>query len=804
MRASYKWLAEYLDLADLSPAELADRLTSAGLAVDAVEPLNRGVERVVIGKILEVRPHPQADRLKICQVDVGGGERLEIVCGAPNAAAGLVVPVALPGARLPGGVEIRIAEFRGVSSHGMLCSADELGIETRYLPKRDVEGLLILPEDLPLGEDVVPHLHLDDVVFDLDLTPNRSDCLSIRGLVHELSAILRRPHRFPASVPGPRASGECPIQVRLETPRCPRYEAQVLEGIAVRETPLWMKMRLLAMGVRSIDLVVDVTNYVMLEWGQPLHAFDADAIAQGTIVVRQAREGERLVTLDGQERALTPDMIVIADPEKAIGLAGVMGGENSEITPSTRRIALESARFDGASIRRTGQALSLRSEAQQRFEKGVDPAAVSNALHRATELLVQLAGSHPVGPPRRVPAEADALKPTVISFSPQACARFLGVDVPEDEMYACFESLGFGVARGEDEWRVEVPTRRSDVHLPADLYEEVARLYGYHHIPATSMRLPVEAPESSDDLKLVRKVRRALVDWGLCEVRTYALTSPEAEAPVAPSGVAVPLLRPMSDDRRTLRRHLLPSLAEVARYNLAHQVSGGAIFEVGKAFLAASWPQDALPEERAVLGMLWFGEREGNPFERPRPFDFYDVKGVCDALLARLGIQAAYRVSHHAYLHPGRQASIEVGGVMVGTVGELHPDVGDRYEVGRAVYAEFDLGRLFPLASSEVRVQSIPRHPASRRDLAVVVPLGVESQALVDEARRTLSERGVLRMVRVFDVYTGVGVPEGQKSLAIALWFQRDERTMTDAEIDDAVEAVLRAWEAAFGAKLRS
>ncbi|ACV59138.1 phenylalanine--tRNA ligase subunit beta [Alicyclobacillus acidocaldarius] len=803
MRASYKWLAEYLDLAGLSPAELADRLTSAGLAVDAVDPLNRGVEGVVIGKILEVRPHPQADRLKVCRVDVGG-RQLEIVCGAPNAAPGLVVPVALPGAKLPGGVEIRIAEFRGVSSHGMLCSADELGIETRYLPKRDVEGLFVLPEDLPLGEDVVPHLHLDDVVLDLDLTPNRSDCLSIRGLVHELSAILRRPHRFPASVPAPAAEGESPLQVRLETPRCPRYEAQLLEGVEVRETPLWMKMRLLAMGVRSIDLVVDVTNYVMLEWGQPLHAFDADAIAHATIVVRQAREGERLVTLDGQERALTPDMIVIADPEKAIGLAGVMGGENSEIGPSTRRIALESARFDGASIRRTGQALSLRSEAQQRFEKGVDPAAVSSALHRATELLVQLAGSRPVGAPRRVPAQADVSKPTVISFSPRACARFLGVDVPEEEMRACFESLGFDVTQGENEWRVEVPTRRPDVQLPADLYEEVARLYGYDHIPATSMRLPVEAPESSGQLMLVRKVRRALVDWGLHEVRTYALTSPEAEAPVAPSGVPVPLLRPMSDDRRTLRRHLLPSLAEVARHNLAHQVLGGAIFEVGKVFLAASWPQEALPEERAVLGMLWFGEPEGDPFERPRRYDFYDAKGVCDALLARLGIQATYRVSQHAYLHPGRQASIEVNGEPVGLVGELHPDVGEAYEVERAVYAEFDLGRLLSLASSEVRVLPIPRHPASRRDLAVVVPRELESQALVDAAWRTLGDRGDLRLVRVFDVYTGVGVPEGHKSLAVALWFQRDERTLTDAEIDEAVEAVLRAWEAAFGAKLRA
>ncbi|WP_206832618.1 phenylalanine--tRNA ligase subunit beta [Alicyclobacillus fructus] len=803
MRASYKWLAEYLDLAGLSPAELADRLTSAGLAVDAVDPLNRGVKGVVIGKILEVHPHPHADRLKVCRVDVGDRE-LQIVCGAPNAAPQQLVPVALPGAKLPGGVEIGVAEFRGILSHGMLCSAEELGLEPRYLPKRDAEGLFVLPADLPLGADIVPHLHLDDVVLDLDLTPNRSDCLSIRGLVHELSAILRRPHRFPHSVPAPAVEGESPLRVRLETPRCPRYEAQLLEGAEVRETPLWMKMRLLAMGIRSIDLVVDVTNYVMLEWGQPLHAFDADAIAERTIVVRQAREGERLVTLDGQERALTPEMIVIADPEKAIGLAGVMGGENSEIGPSTRRIALESACFDGRSVRRTGQALSLRSEAQQRFEKGVDPAAVSSALHRATELLVQLAGSRPVGAPRRVPAQEEAPKPTIISFSPRECSRFLGVDVPEDEMRTCFESLGFTVVQGEREWRVEVPTRRPDVALPADLYEEVARLYGYDHIPSTSMRLPVEAPESSAHLPLLRRVRRALVDWGLYEVRTYALTSPEAEAPVSPSGVPVPLLRPMSDDRRSLRRHLLPSLAEVARHNLAHQVPGGAIFEAGKVFLAASWPQAALPEERSVLGMLWFGETEGDPFERPRRYDFYDAKGVCDALLARLGVQPTYRASECAFLHPGRQASIQANGQSIGLIGELHPDVAEAYEVERAVYAEIDLALLASVASADVRVAPLPRHPASRRDLAVLVPQAVEAQALVDAAWDALSDRDILRLVRVFDVYTGTGVPEGYKSLALALGFQQEERTLTDAEIDEAVNTVLRAWEAAFGAKLRA
>ncbi|GMA56311.1 hypothetical protein GCM10025858_08140 [Alicyclobacillus sacchari] len=516
------------------------------------------------------------------------GEQLQIVCGAPNARAGLRVPVALPGATLPGGVQIRRTKLRGVESNGMLCSAAEIGLETRLLPSGQTTGLFVLPTETPIGEDIVKVLCLDDVVLDIDLTPNRSDCFSIRGLVHEVAAILRCTHSFPESVEAPTGTGEAPIAIDLATELCPRYETQVLDGIQQVASPLWMQMRLVAMGIRTIDLVVDVTNYVMLEWGQPLHAFDADSIAQSRIVVRQARDGEALVTLDGQQRMLTRDMIVISDPEKAIGL-GVMGGENSEITSSTRRIAIESARFDGSSVRRTGQRLGLRSEAQQRFEKGIDPAAVTPA--GTSDSFVGRTGwcnTHRAAVAVQQKESATGLRQ--VPFVPERCREALGFAISNDEIENIFHALGFAVRSQDTPWLVEVPSRRPDVTLTADLYEEIARLHGYDNIPSTTTVLPVTPGMRDRRQAMLARARVLLVDMGLYEVRTYALTSPDALAPLAASYQPIPLLLPMSDERRVLRTHLLPSLTEVAVHNLAHQVPGGAIFEIGKSYLTTNLP----------------------------------------------------------------------------------------------------------------------------------------------------------------------------------------------------------------------
>lgn len=805
MKVSYQWLSEYLDLREYPPSRLAEALTSAGLAVDGIESRNQGVQGVVVGRVLTVEPHPDADRLRVCSVDVGGDAPYQIVCGAPNVAPEMVVPVALPGAILPGDKHIGRAKLRGVESNGMLCSAAEIGLDTRLLPAAQTQGLYALPLDTPIGQDIVNVLNLDDVVLDVDLTPNRSDCLSVRGLVYEIAAITRQSTTFPERIDVALPDTPSPLRVQINTPLCARYDAQVLEGLQSVPSPLWMQMRLMAMGIRSIDVIVDVTNYVMLEWGQPLHAFDADSIAEGTIVVRQANEGETLVTLDGQSRALNVGMIVISDPAKAIGLAGVMGGENSEISVATKRVVLESARFDPRATRRTGQALTLRSEAQQRFEKGIDPNAVQHALHRATSLLMELAGASAVGGTVSVRLEdhRDDTRPHEVMFSPEKCRELLGLAISDTEMARILTNLGFVVVERGDEWTVHVPARRMDVVRQADLAEEVARLYGYDNIPSTGFVTAVAPGVRNDRQKLIEDVKATLVESGLFEVRTYAFTSPEALAPVHSEDTVepIPLMYPMSDERRVLRTHLLPSLAEVARHNLAHRVMGGAIFEVGRAYLATSLPLTTQPTEREVFAMLWFGETSESLYGQSRAYDFYDAKGVVERVFQRLGIHVQMARATESWLHPGRSIAFSVNGKQIGVVGEVHPSVGDDIDVSRALYAELDILALVEQRATSLSVKSLPKFPGSRRDLALLVRRDTPVGEVIETIRQT--EQAVLQDVAVFDVYAGQGVSQDEKSVAISLAFQAEDRTLTDGELDDIVSIMLRALQEAHGARLR-
>lgn len=807
MKVSYEWLSEYVDLAGISPMDLAERLTRAGLAVDGVEMRNQGVEGVVVGAVLEVVKHPDAERLNVCSVDAGTGEVLQIVCGAPNVREGIRVPVALVGAKLPGDVKIKRAKLRGVESSGMLCSASELGLDTRLLPANQTSGLFILPEDTTIGADIVDVLRLNDAVLDIDLTPNRSDCLSIRGLAYETAAILHKETTFPASVDAVLPDVPSPLSVRLETDGCPRYDAQVLEGIQSKSSPLWMQMRLMAMGIRSIDLVVDITNYVMLEWGQPLHAFDSDTIADSTIIVRQARNAEVLVTLDGQSRSLSDEMIVISDPDKSIGLAGVMGGENSEISATTKRVVIESAQFDGRSIRRTGQRLGLRSEAQQRFEKGVDPVAVRNALARATNLLMQLAGAEPVGGIVTAHRGASSVGPsTEVVFSPEACRASLGFDISDANMATIFTNLGFTVTMHEHAWTVQVPSRRPDVSLQADLVEEVARLYGYDNIPSTNLVLPITPGLRSDRQRLIEQVKDLLVASGLYEVRTYAFTSPESLAPIGlnDSLPPIPLLYPMSDDRRVLRTHLLPSLAEVAVHNLAHRVTGGVIFEVGRTYLANNLPLRSQPMEQEYFSMLWFGQTSESLYNKPRDYDFFDAKGTIERLMEMLGIESVYERVDEGWLHPGRSAQILVGGERCGVIGEIHPTTAQALGLSRGVYAQLAVQTLVANRRKQLSTEALPKFPGSRRDIALLVDRTVSVGDLLGSIEASASSFSILKQIRVFDVYTGQGVADDKKSVAIALYFQDAERTLTDGEIDAVVEVAVHTVSDTYDAQLRS
>ncbi|MCL6454417.1 MAG: phenylalanine--tRNA ligase subunit beta [Alicyclobacillus sp.] len=814
MKVSYQWLCEVVDIRDVAPEALAARLTSAGLAVDAVEPRVQGIRGVVVGEVVACAQHPNADRLKVCEVRVSEAEApLTIVCGAPNVAAGQRVPVATVGAMLPGG-PIGRARLRGVESCGMLCSAAEIGLETRLLPKEQTEGLYILPADAPIGADVVAYLHLDDVVLDIDLTPNRSDCLSIRGLAYEIAALYGREVRLAA--PSLAASGQpSPVTVRLETDGCPRYDARVLEGLNDGPSPIWMQMRLLAMGVRPIGCIVDVTNYVMLEWGQPLHAFDLDQVHDRTIVVRQAEEGEELVTLDGIPRRLSADTIVIADPDRAIGIAGVMGGANSEIRSGTRRVILESAVFHAASVRRTGQRLGLRSEAQQRFEKGVDPVAVRAALDRAASLYTELAGGMLVGDAVSVRrgAPVDAEGEQIVEFDPLRCRGLLGADVADEQILQVFDALGFTTDRSSAVWRVTVPTRRPDITREADLVEEVARMVGYDQIPSTLPQGATTAGVLTRAQQMQRVTRHTLVGCGMMEVFTYAFTHPSQLdalriAEDDPLRRTIPLARPMSDDRTVLRTHLLPSLAQVAAYNLAHGNPGAGVFEIARVYVPNGLPLTEQPEERVQWAGLWFGQVPQRVGERARPYDFFDAKGVIEAWLEALGCrgQAEFQRTEKPWYHPGRSAEVVVDGRSVGTFGQLHPQTAEHLDVpANTLYAEFGLEKIAALSHPTLRVNPLPRFPMSLRDLAVVVRSTVAVADLVHAAKAAADriEPGVLESCQLFDVYRGAGIPEGKVSLAFSFVYRAADRTLTDAEVTNLEHAVLDAWKDAFQAELR-
>lgn len=818
MRVSYQWLSEYVDLNDVTPERLAELLTSGGLTVDAVTTRNQGVEGVVVGAVLACEQHSNADRLKVCQVDAGTGEILQIVCGAANVRAGVRVPVALVGAKLPGGVEIKRAKLRGVESSGMLCSAKELGLEVRLLPTEQTSGLFLLPEDTPIGQSIVDALHLDDAVLDLDLTPNRGDCLSMRGLAYEVAALLGRRSHFEEKAEGHHldVSDTPQVRVRIESSGCHAYAGQVLQLTGNHQpSPLWMQMRLLAAGIRPIDAIVDVTNYVMLEWGQPLHAFDFATVEAGQIIVRDAEQGELIETLDGQKRVLAEGMTLIADPKKALGIAGVMGGANSEISVGSRSVLLESALFERSHVRRTGQKLGLRSEAQQRFERGVDPAVQIPALKRAVALLQQIVGATPQGGVCQVTSDS---MPSMLShevcFSPARCNQALGTSFQASEMRNVFSRLGFTViGQGETEnWRIMVPSRRADIQLEADLVEEVARLCGYDAIPATLPMLANAPGRVGESYKLQKMTRSLFTSCGMDEVVTYAFGHPESISCLRlPENhslrQSIPLLLPMSEERSHLRRHLLPSLAQVALYNLNHGVKGGAIFEISRVFHPYQLPIVQQPEERHSLGALWFGHMDIELGRPPRAYTFFDAKGVLEYWLMVLGLQEnlQFTRSHLPWLHPGRSADILVNGVTIGSLGELHPETALQLELPRAIWAEIDLTTVVSLPVHAFQVHPVSRQPWSYRDLAVLVDHEVPAESLLIQVRKNaLAVMPHLQLTaKIFDVYSGKGIPVGKKSVGISISLGLEDATLDDDSIQRIMDAILQGLRLEYGAELR-
>ena len=792
MRVSLAWLREWVEVPEGAEA-LAERLTMAGLEVEAIEPAAPAFSGVVVAEVLEVAPHPDADRLRVCRV-AAGGEPLQVVCGAPNVRPGLRAPLATVGAALPDGTRIRRARLRGVESHGMLCSARELGLAD------DAEGLWELPPEAPVGEDLHRWLDLDDQVLEVALTPNRADCLSVRGIARETAAL------HGVALGGPRwepvaAAREDRLPVAVEAPEaCPRYLGRVVRGVdPAARTPLWMAERLRRAGLRSLGPLVDVTNYVLLELGQPLHAFDLARLREG-ITVRLARAGERIALLDGREVALEPDTLVIADAGGPVALAGIMGGAGSAVGPGTRDVFLECAFFAPGAIAGRARRHGLHTESSHRFERGVDPAMQREALERATGLLLEIAGGEP-GPVTEVLSEAHLPRRPAIAFRPQRARRLLGAELADSEMRALLERLGLSCeAPGEGPWRVTPPSWRFDLAIEADLVEEVARLHGYGRLPEAPLAGSPVMPPAPEGLLDEGRIRTLLADRGYHEAVTYSFVPEALQRRLDPEAEPVRLQNPLSAELAVMRTTAWVGLLQALQRNLARQQERVRLFELSMRFVR----QGSEITQEKTLAILAAGPAwpEQWGLDSRRPVDFHDVKGDLEALAAATGAPGAFafEAAAHPALHPGQSARVLRDGEPVGWIGALHPEVAGALDVGVPVV-------LLEVALEAVRRARVPRFeplspfPAVRRDLAVVVDEAVPAARIAETVRAAAGP--LLRELRIFDVYTGPGVEAGRKSVSLGLIFQESSRTLTDEEINGVVARVVARLEEAVGATLR-
>ena len=808
MLIPFSWLSQYVDIT-LPADELAHRLTMGGIEVGDV--ITRGGwEGCVVGYVRATRPHPNADTLTLCEVDPGDGRAVEVVCGAPNLAAGQKICFARPGATLLNmhtgrREELKPARIRGIVSEGMICSEAELEISDEH------EGIIVLPEEAQVGAALDEAL--GDTFLELELTPNRGDCLSMLGVAREIGALTGQTVRVPdvfyaeSDIPASELA-----RVTIADPdRCQRYTASVVTGIRIGPSPHWLQDRLTRAGLRPINNVVDVTNYVMLEFNQPLHAFDLDTVTDRHVVVRRAAEGEKFTTLDGVERVLTSDNLLIADPAQAIGIGGVMGGANSEITPDTTNMLLESATFHSLNNRRTATELNLRTEASQRFEKGLQPELAPIALRRATQLILETAGGEAaagiidVFPGGNQPVEAVPLRVSRLR-------RVLGMDLELDRAESVLNSLGIATRRtGPDRLEAEPPYWRSDIVIEEDLIEEVIRIIGYDEAPTTMLSSPIPYHRGDAMTTLKDRLRDELAAAGMQETISYPLINGEDLSRLGKGAIAgESLLRvanPMSAEQDALRPTLAASILNTLAYNRGHNDGGFRLFELGRAFI----PQrDGLPQEREMAAGVMSGPRhDTNWLSDSESLDYFDLSGALTAALKRMGIVADFSSADHAMFHPGRCASVAVAGwpdAAIGLIGELHPDVSAGFGLDAApvIYFELSLDDLLAAQPGDEfavsRFQALSRFPAANRDLALVIP--VETPA--SRVQRLIERVRLVERAELFDVYEGENVPEGARSLAFRIRFRAADRTLTAEEVNRAVSGLTRALEREVGATVRS
>ena len=792
MKLSREWLGEYTTIG-APDKEYCDAMTMSGSKVEGWEVTGSEISRVVVGRVISMERHTNSDHMWVCKIDVGGERELQIVTGAQNVNIGDLVPVALDGSTLPGGKEIRTGKLRGELSEGMLCSLGELGLEQRDFPYAIEDGIFILEEDCVPGDDIREVCGLNDSVVEFEITNNRPDCLSVRGLARESACTFHTPLTF-AEPTVTAGHGDIHEKLSVEikdAELCPRYTARMVKNIKIAPSPKWMRRRLRASGVRPINNIVDITNYVMLEYGQPMHAFDYACLHDGKIIVRRAEEGESLRTLDGNDHALTPGMLVIADPEGPVALAGVMGGANSEITDETTTIVFESANFLGHSIRKTAIALGMRTDASGRFEKGLDLFATVPAVDRACEL-VEMLGAGEVFD-GTIDVLAKEPETTFIELDDKRINALLGTDIPREFMTDTLTSLGFEINGNT----LTVPSWRGDCTMLADIAEECARFWGYDKIEATDIRGAATQGGYSEKTLFVRKLGTACRAMGYTEVMTYSFVSPSsldkikvpADSPLRDN---YRILNPLGEDTSVMRTTALPSMLGVLSTNLSRRNMEAKLYEMATVY--KKQPGKVLADERTVLTLGAYGG----------DVDFFALKGAVEALLcaARTPDVRFTADTETAAFHPGRCAAVWSGDTRLGTLGQIHPDVCAAYGLDGATYcAEIDVVLLHDLEGAEPVYTPLPRFPAITRDIAVVCDAAVPVGELTECIRK--AEKNVLRGVKLFDVYTGVGIPEGKKSVAFSLTLRSDDGTLTDDHAEEAVRAVLDALRENFGAVIR-
>lgn len=809
MLVSYNWLKKYVDLGNLTPEELAAKITKSGIEVEGVEYVAEKSTNVVVGYVESCEKHPDADKLNLCQVDVGE-EKLQIICGAPNVAQGQKVAVAKPGAVLPGNFKIKKVKLRGIESNGMICSLKELGIEEKYIPTDIADGIFVFPEEATVGEPVDELLNLNDAVLELDVLANRADALSMLGIAYEVAAILDQPVKLPDEAVQVEESATVANYVSVEVEAAelnPYYGAFMIKDVEIKPSPLWMRNYLMAAGIRPINNVVDITNYVLLEYGQPLHAFDYDRFGSEKIVVRRAKHDETLTTLDGQERILTDENLVITNGKEPVALAGVMGGLDSEVASETTNVLLEAAYFDAITVRKTVKQTGLRSESSTRFEKGVDPNRVRKAGARACSLLQQYAGGKVIAGT----AEFDRLDRTekVVEIDTPHINNRLGTEMTTGDIASILKRLQFDYKQDDDHFTVHVPTRRGDITLFEDMLEEVARIYGYDNLPFT---LPEGAGQSGGltvRQQLKRRVKNFVQGAGLMETLTYSLTnerdvkrliSPEVASSAA-SPVA--LAMPMSEDHKYLRLSILPELLNVLSYNRARSQVNLGYYEMGSIFISGQNELSEQPDEQLrISGALTGIWSEQAWQQEKKEVDFYVVKGIVEGLFDFLQIPVTYSQTKVTDMHPGRCAVVKVADKTVGFIGQLHPTFQKQLDLKETYVFDLNLEEVFAAYDAVPSFTAIPKYPSIARDIAFILDKNVHA----GDVKKVIEEVGapLVNRVDIFDLYQGDNLEEGKKSIAYSLLYQHPEKTLKDEEVEESYQKIIAAVNEKFNAYVRS